>query len=830
MQYATLAWVSSLALAAGLSAPARAQDTAQPQDSQDIDDSGVHDIIVTAQFREQRLQDTPIAITAVDAAMLEARGQTDIQQAAAQAPNVVLKPQGQVNGSGLVAFIRGVGQTNFNFALEPGVGIYIDDVYFPTVTGSLLDLTDVDRVEVLRGPQGTLAGKNSIGGAIKMFSRRPDGTGRGSIQATYGSFNRIDLRGFADFALSDTLFVRVAGVSKNRDGYVKRLDYALTHPGTNVPATNLGRGAKLGTLGGQSLAAGRLSLRWQPSDTFEVNVSGDYTHDRSEAGASVIRYANGASATPDGRPFLRGTDGAAIPYDCRFVPHSQSSCDTLSATLGYDRKYITYANFLDPMPASNQLPYEPFYADPIQHYGGGGVQGTLDWTLSDAFQLKSISAYREYSSTWSLDGDGSPVPSQQQVNTLHFHFFSQELRLNGDVADGLADFTLGGFYSHQNGSLNARVDLNYSGIDFIHGPDTTPSTSKAGFFNVTVHPLDGLNLSGGLRYSRDTKTYTYFRSNPDGTLPTPCNFAAPGGPLGNNNKPNCLLAGIYNISDTFRGNRWDYRAVADYRFSPELLVYASLSTGYKGGGVNPYPYYGPAQGECSALPAGSTAPCNQLKAFQPETLTTYEAGFKADLLDRRLRLNAAAFFNKFNNIILNLNACPGRPCAQPSNIGKADVKGFEVELQARPFEGFSIDGSLSYLDFKYKEITGPTTVTLAMRTPYTPKWTSSFGVQYDHPLAGGTVSGRFDGAYQSSIFADGVNDDFFNKIKGYFVGNARLSYTSGDKDWQVSLEVQNVFDRYYYLTVFDQGRSSAGQVEAQPGLPRTWAVTLKRNF
>jgi len=826
MKRSFLGVASSFAIMAGLAAPALAQDGA-PTQTQGSQVNTVQEIVVTAEFREARLQDTPIAITAVNSAMLEARGQTDIAQIASQAPNVTLRPQGQINGSGLIAYIRGVGQNNYSLALEPGVGMYIDDVYFPTVTGSLLDLTDIDRVEVLRGPQGTLAGKNTIGGAIKIFSKKPDGSNTGSLQATYGSYNRIDLRGSADFALSDDLFVRIAGVSKNRDGYVTRLDYALTHLGSTVPSLNRGNDAKLGTLGGQSMAAGRLSLRWKPSADFEINVSGDYTQDRSEAGASVIRYANGVYTTPDGRPFLTGTDGNPVPFDCRFVPYGQSSCDTLT---GYNRKYVSYATFLDPMQPSDQLPYKPFSVDPIQHYRGGGIQGTIDWSLSDDFQLKSITAYRRYTSSWATDSDGSPIPSQQQLNTLRFHYFSQELRLNGTVVDGFADFTVGGFYSDQKGSLRARVDLNYSGIDFINGPDTTPASSKAGFLNVTLHPLDGLNLTGGLRYSKDKKSYTYFRSNPDGTLPPACNFAAPGGPLGNNNPPNCLLVGINNITGTYSGDRWDYRLVADYRISPALLVYASLATGYQGGGVNPYPYYGPATGECSDLPPGSTAPCNQLTSFQPQTLTTYEAGFKADLFDRHLRLNAAAFYNRFNNIILNLNACPGRPCAEPANIGSADVKGFEVEVQAHPIAGLSLDGSLSYLDFQYKKITGPTTVTLDMTTPYTPEWTYSFGVQYDYETDIGTLSARFDGSYQSHVYANAVNDDFFDRINGYFLGNARVSWTAPSKNWQLSFEVQNVFNKYYYLTLLDQGAASAGQVAAQPGLPRIWAVSLKRNF
>ena len=176
MTIKSLGFVSSFALVAALASPAYAQDDQAAQQTADQDAGGRNtEIVVTAEFREQNLQDTPIAITAVNAEMLEARGQTDIAQVAAQAPNVSLRPQPQNGGSGLIAFIRGVGQVDFNYALDPGVGIYVDDVYIPTLSSSLLELIDLERIEVLRGPQGTLAGKNSIGGAIKLFSQKPRG-------------------------------------------------------------------------------------------------------------------------------------------------------------------------------------------------------------------------------------------------------------------------------------------------------------------------------------------------------------------------------------------------------------------------------------------------------------------------------------------------------------------------------------------------------------------------------------------------------------------------------------------------------------------------------
>src|SRR5512134_3645973 len=190
-------------------------------------EGALEEIIVTAEFREANVQDTPIAITAVNAEMLDARSQTNLSQIAAQTPNVSLRPAGSSFGSSLVAFIRGIGQTDFNPSVEPGVGIYVDDVYYSTITGNLLDLLDLDRVEVLRGPQGTLAGRNAIGGAIKLFTRKADGADDINVSVTKGTFNRTELKGSAGLTLvEDKLYARIAGIARSSDGYVSRLDYA----------------------------------------------------------------------------------------------------------------------------------------------------------------------------------------------------------------------------------------------------------------------------------------------------------------------------------------------------------------------------------------------------------------------------------------------------------------------------------------------------------------------------------------------------------------------------------------------------------------------------
>ena len=781
-------------------------------------DSGnaISEVVVTAQFREQRLQDTPLAITAVNAATLAARGQTSVYEIAAQAPNVTLEPAAQSYGSGLVAFIRGIGQYDNSYALEPGVGVYVDDVYYSTLTGSLLDLLDLNRVEVLRGPQGTLAGKNSIGGAIKLYSKVPDGTDSGSISATYGSFNRTEIRGAGNVTLiPDTLFMRISGDGKSQDGYVKRLDYGATHPGSGVPTFESGPNPQLGTLGGISYVASRVALRWLASPNVEVNVAADYTNDRSEAGAAVLLYANPSPGTnADGQPWVTNTNtGAAVPYGCQFVPYGGNSCDTLK---GYNKKYVSYSNFLDPTPATSQSPFKPVSFTPINYLKAYGGQGSIDWTLSPNVKVKSITGYRHYENDYSHDEDGSPLPVEQLAYQLRHTQVSEELRLNADLFNGKLNTTVGGFYFESDSTTAARVDLNYTGLDFLDGPDKIHVRDEAAFGQAIYHVTDALNVTGGVRYTHDTKTYSFARSNPDGTIPTGCAFfagAPTAGPTGIGNSPNCLIAGLNGATDAARGNRFDYRLALDYRFNQQVLGYAEVSTGFKGGGVNPYPYYGP------------DSPYNQVKSFGPETVTAYEVGLKTDFWDRRARVNVSAFYNKYNDIILSLSACPVTPCDEPSNIGSADVKGFEVEGQLRPVTGLSFDTAFSYLDFKYTRLNTLAQVSINDVTPYTPKYKWSVGAQYDYDIPRGRISGRIDGSYQSSVFGNPVNAKS-NEIPQYFVSNARLFFTAVNKDWQMALEVKNIFDKYYYLSLVQESQ----YVSATPAMPRTFAVSITRNF
>ena len=810
---------------------------AMPVMAQQANQTGLEEIVVTAQFRAQNLQETPIAITAVNAEMLDARGQTNIAQVAAQAPNVSLRPQPQNGGSGLIAFIRGVGQVDFNYALDPGVGVYIDDVYIPTLSSSLLELIDLDRIEILRGPQGTLAGKNSIGGAIKLFSAKPRGDNTGSLRASYGEFNETSLRGMADIKLTDGMSLRVSGMSRSRDGYVGMLDYGQTHPNSNVAQTNTrGNGnADYTTMGGQSIDAGRAAFRFTPNDDLEINISADFTHEQSEAIPTILIAAGaiapagtvfnpksvGASNSA-GNPWLKGKDGKAVNVSCAFVPAGPYSCDTGGNLLGWDPEFVSYSNFMDGMSPTTQAPYKPYFALPQTNFEGSGVHGQVNYKINKDFEVVYIGSYREYNSQFGQDQDATPIPVAQLDNELTHHAFTSEVRLNMKSPNGYVDGTVGYFYLKQKGTYTARVDLNYVGptIDFLHGPDGTPSNTKAVFATGTIHPTDAMSFTAGVRYTKDAKDYTYFRSNPDSSIINPglC-FSNPaaGSVVA---YPNCILAGIYNVTGSFRGNRTDWRVVGDYRFTDNVMGYASVSTGFKGGGVNPRPFV-----------------ADQRLSFNPETLKTYEVGFKADLFDRTLRLNGAVFMNEYNDIILGKAVCPESslptPCLRPSNIGASDVDGFELEATYFPADGLSIDASISSLNFEYTSALDKlgnlnnTGIPGSGITPYTPELSYSIGIQYDQPISSGEISYRFDGSYQGEVFTNAENTSWA-KIDGRFLANARVTWANKD-GWRLGLEIQNLFDKYYFQSVSDV-TTGLGLVTGVPGLPRTWAVSVERKF
>jgi iron complex outermembrane receptor protein len=761
------------------------------------EDSGTLDeVVVTAQFRQQSVQDTPLSITAISGDLLEARSQTNIADVTNQAPNVMLKTQGAAFGPALGASIRGVGQFDFNPALEPGVGLYVDDVYYATLTGSILDLLDVERIEVLRGPQGTLAGKNSIGGAVKIYSRKPQADG-GYVSATLGSRNRADIRASANFAMADNLFARVSGVSKRQNGHVKRIDYGCSHPTSGVPIYKaVGGDCVVDTMGDVNYSAVRGELAWDVNENFQVSASADYTADKRTPAAGVLVDVT-STVNRNVQPVQGVTN---LPLTAFLFPKGT---------------YESYASFYNPAgtftrtapPAGATTPMLATMPVVGVDFEGWGSALNVDWKLSDRLALKSISAYREYESYFANDNDHSPLAVSLGSGDLAFHSFSQELRLNGALFDGdRLQYTLGAFYMDQKSIYATTQDLRYSATSLTQfkGDDPINADTLAFFGHLSLRITDKLSTNLGLRYTDEHKDYTFSRkSYSGGSLPA--------------------FAPIDGLTSNYDGDKVDYRVNLQYDWTDGLMTYAQVATGFKGGGISPRPF---------------TA--QQAVPFNPEDLVSYELGIKTDLFDKTVRINASVFFSDYSDLQLTLSSCPqygaGAPCAVVANAGDAEMKGAEVEINYRPTPALQFDASYSYLDFKYTYInpdaggpgrpTGPQVWDDAAYTPRN-KW--SAGIQYDISLGDmGSLTPRLDVNYQSDLYTNGANRPT-NLIDSYALANARLTWRSGGDAWQASLEVTNLTDEYYYLTRFDQ-YSLTGISDGQPGRPREFALTVRRNF
>ena len=761
------------------------------------DESGLEEIVVTAQFRQEKLQDTPIAITAVTDEMMRTRGQEAIFEVTQQAPNVEIKKQSGPYGSSTSAFIRGVGQGDFNFALEPGVGMYIDDVYFPTMTGSAFEIVDLERVEILRGPQGTLAGRNSIGGAVRLITKTPTGEGGGYAELTTGSFNRLGAKAAGEMKLADNLFLRITGATNSVKGYVKRLDFACAQPALAAAhgiGSSIGygkEGCELGTLGGEAYTAGRAALRWLPTDNLEFNLTGDLTRENSEAAAMVLLKAQNIPAMgPSWGPWFEVAKNGYYTYE--------TFSDTTSGfnpVVGFDRT--------------------PYSTPPVNNFTGWGLALTIDYTISDNLKLKSITSRRNLANDFATATDGSPLDGETGFNELKGHSFQQELRLNGTA--GPVDYTAGLFYFTQKNLNRNRIDIGYvinqGSFDFI-SHELATSRSEAAYAHLVWHATDKFNVTAGLRYSKEKKDQLLARLNPGdgGQTGSLLPFFA-----------ELLPNGGYAPVKTFEGNRLDYRISLDYKWTDTFMTYFTHSTGFKNGGVSPRFFY-----------AAHIIP------FGMEKLKAYELGFKSDMLDRKLRLNGAIFVNDYTDQQVGapgsvcpwLAPAPIAPCLAITNLQDSRNQGAELELTYQPMQNTLIDASGSWIDSKYTRISplvtsNPNFIQDPKGVPGLPQYKWSIGAQQSFDLPnGGKITPRLDYNYEAERIPAVTNAA---GVPAYGLLNARVAWDAADKDWEVAVAVTNLTDKYYYNNVFDLS-TFGGWTTGQVGAPREWALTVRRTF
>jgi iron complex outermembrane receptor protein len=805
-----LAFALSATMAMAGSARA-AEPAAQP--ASDTSSDQLETIVVTARYRIENLQETPIAITALSGDALEARGFTNIVDVTKAAPNVTLQQSGSNGGKAAVAYIRGVGQNDFTLAFEPGVGFYLDDVYFGTVFGAMFDLGDIDHVEVLRGPQGTLFGKNNEGGAVRIFTTQPKGDDSGYFEAGYGNFNRYKVKAAYDFSvIPDKLALRLSGGFSRVDGYVTRYDFVCLHPDPadsgNLPQITIHPDCKLGTEGGDEVVTARANLRWTPNEDVHVLLSADYLQDRGEATPTktLAVTTTGTLGRYNSNVLMNPASGfyTGVPIDSRFVT---------------DSPYTNYATFKD---LSTGISF-----DPVNNVDAWGVANTIEWNAPAGLHVKNVMAYRTYDGSFVYDGTNAPLSSVLYANPdFTHHQFSDELNVSGKLLSDKLDWVAGVYYydglsKQGNGPvLLTSAEIIPPGIVPFCGPmdgcyglnfitdDPVKVKNKSAFIHGQYHFTDKLSAEVGVRYSDESKTYTFSRillpTNPVDPL-----FTAAFDP----DFPS--LSGFAdNPSATSKTARWDPKVALQYSWTPDLMTYVQYATGYKGGGINSHPVF-----------------ADQVVPFKAEDLHSYEIGAKTQWFDNRLRVNAAVFTSDYKDLQITVIGPAGANIIQ--NAGHIRISGAEGEIDAEPVSDLLVNASFGYLNYKTIDlgsaagvVGGPTPTS---KPAFIPKWKFNLGLQYGiHLASGSVVTPRVDWTYQTDVFNDPSNDPQALQ-SAYGLLDARLTVDTADKHWQGALVVQNALDKVYYINKYDN-TGSFGVVDGQPGWPRTVQVTIKRKF
>ncbi len=780
------------ALLAIAGAPAAAQDAATTA-AEEADDEQGNAILVTARRREESLQETPIAISAFSAETLEQRQIVQTQDLERITPSLQFKPAGQLSGNtaASVVFIRGIGQLDPTAAVDPGVGVYIDEVYVGRSVGGTLEFGDIASVEVLRGPQGTLFGRNTIGGAILVRTREPEiGEFSGRARMRIGSYDLFE--GFAalNVPIASTAAARVSGGFRKRDGYVVRAFDGLD-------------------LGNEDVVTLNAALRWEPTPTLGISLRADYTK-RDENGAPfTFAGINENAPVPAIVSVAAGCPGATIPFapltpgDPRFgAPNVPLIDDARCAN-----DFQALGNFVN-----------GGTADVLSTSEVWGVSGTATYDVTDSLTFKSITAYRSTESRGIRDADNTPFVIITTDVGAESTQFSQEVQLQYDR--GIVSAIVGAYYFDEDTDERATVPLAFPpsppviGSLLAGGPGSRDlqfsdleTRSLAAFGEISVEPIDGLELSGGLRYTEDRKTFqgTVMNLFPE-TLPDPDPLpttAIPeGGPLFIYNRP---------FRDTFSALTGS--ASVRYAFTDWLNGYVSYARSFKSGGFNT---------RYNAPPPGFVP-----VPFEEETVDSYEVGAKMDFGD--FRLNMAAFRADYTDIQLVF-----RQGVVPLlfNAGEARIKGFEAEASYRPFGGLVLDAGISILDDEIRSITpvpGATaTVAPGDDLPLTPSFQGNFSIGYEIALDDRfTVTPRFNGSYSSRVvFITGsvpiIEQD------AYFVGDASIEFGVDDR-WKITTGISNLFDEEYLI----QGNASLGTLgyaERIFARPRTWYVQASVEF
>ena len=778
----------------------------------------LEEIIVTAQKRKENAQEVPIAITAVSGKSLQQMGLGNVADLSGHVPNIDIKNTVSFAGSSqiLVAAIRGIGQNDFAFNLEPGVGVYIDGVYYARSLGAVVDLLDLERIEVLKGPQGTLFGRNTIGGALNVVTRDPEKEFKSQLEATTGRFNRTDLRASIDVPLIDnTLLSQLSFSSKRRDGYQKRIPF----PGQAGTISDEGNFLTAGTPGGSDTQGGENSLnvrgkfKWIPSDNFKVLLSGDYTNARQEARpATLIKTFAGPTDGTALTAYNGCIFGAAPPFIC-------SKRGTVNTSF--------FGVNVDADPNNNRLPVSDAFVNGNidSSYARGsnydnleswGLSATADWTLSDDMSLKSITAYRTLDSTFGSEIAAAPIVANDASFAMNQLQFSEELQFNLNSFDQRLRSVFGLYYFRESGGLTDYVVFG-EGLIQVYGPNDFKNKAFAAFMHENLAITEQWGLTLGVRLTDEKKEFEGFQHDLNSFF-IRTRGVDPNGPL-----PASILSILPDPADPtllypmgsnhLEFKNASFRAGTEYKFTDDVMTYYSFSQGFKSGGWTTR--------LLDVIPGNNAADLR----FNPEKADTNEIGVKSELLDHHLRLNAAMFSTVYKD--MQVTVFNG---ISPvfSNAGKSKIDGFEVEAQAR-MGNLSLNAGGGHLNARYTEL-DPTKATFPITNSLvnTPKWTGTLSAMCDFHLPNSsqlTVGGDF--SYKTSTSPDAENSPYL-KSGDIRTLNGSLSWSNADDKRSVTFGIHNITDQRFIVGGFDQSHpGQVGFVSAGYSPPREWYLTLR---
>ncbi len=749
--------------------------------------AAVESVTVTAQRVEESLQKIPVAVTAFDNKQLEIKQITNVQQASFSTPNLWME-KNTGTSSGSRAAIRGVGEDESFFTSDTPVGIYIDDVYIPRQTGAQFDLYELERLEVLRGPQGTLYGRNTSAGALRLVTKQPGNKFRANADGSFGSFTRTDFRGSINAPLGDKAGFLAAGVLKKHKGY-------------DINTVNNK------DVNDQDVKGGRFALRFLPNSRFNAVFNAEISRENSTPGF--------AQAFVMQAPFL----STAAPFAPLASGFGVGKTD-IYAQLDGDRNIHTLQSDL---------------TNPLNTIRQDGYSATLTYAINDKATIKSVSAYRKMFNELLLDADGrvgnflglqsagAPAPSFHLYQLQNQHQYSQEVQLSG-AQDRLR--YVGGVYYFKEHNDQKTENVIFAALGRNNYWNVTAdTTSFAGYASLTYTATDRLTLTGGGRLTNDDKDFSDAVFLPTGVQLVACANAAGlvatggGARACNATDPAGFTSTPVQKSLSKSWSSLTPSEAADYAFNPSSMGYVSYSRGFKSGAFD-----GRSNTAAALLP---------LQPIEPEKINTFEAGVKSDFAKGKGRFNAAVFLNKWKG--LQGTGTDPNGNFYRTTLGDVTTKGAEFEARVVPATGFELFGQLSLLKTHYDRVTfnqvalcgnlatGNRELELKMSPPYSYQVGALYSTRAASGkfIVGGTLSGKGH-FWHTSCNADVGSSDGFKLV------DATVAYESKDNRWRVTGSGENLTDEKYLIGSFAVGglRMSSGYFNP----PRRFSVTVRYSY